>query len=275
MVALTDDDDNEDVHSIRSSSKLSTKIEEEDEDLDIDKEFTDLENEIKGTKSEGTKSELNTKLLDEILKKKQKKIEEQKEKKQQKLNKLKEIKSMSTTLINNKEELKNLEEEYVKKLTETQSTKEASKSKVVAAELKIEELKLKQLCISNIFWKLKQSERVDICFMVDCTGSMRSYIKETKKTVHNMVDRLAKMFPDFKVRVAFVAYRDHSDGVNRIDVHSFSDNIDEFKTFVTKQSASGGGDAPEDIFGGKLFVSMHIRRNQNIKSRNLRLRRID
>lgn len=53
------------------------------------------------------------------------------------------------------------------------------------------------------------------------------------------------------VRVAFCGYRDHSDS-ERFSVLDFVENqqITQFRSFVEKVRAFGGGDGPEDIVGG-------------------------
>ena len=51
------------------------------------------------------------------------------------------------------------------------------------------------------------SQQVDLVFVVDCTGSMHSYIHRIKnKIIHiaNSIRRIA-----FNVRLALVEYRDH------------------------------------------------------------------
>ena len=53
-----------------------------------------------------------------------------------------------------------------------------------------------------------------------------------------------------KVRVAFVGYRDFGDGAQQYSTIDFSENLDIVKTFISKQSASGGNDMPEDVQGG-------------------------
>ena len=86
--------------------------------------------------------------------------------------------------------------------------------------------------------------------MVDGTGSMLAYISEAKTVVHRLVDRLAKRFQDFQLRCAFVCYRDHCDGSDRISVLPFTTDKDAFKNWVTSLKATGGGDECEDVFGG-------------------------
>jgi len=50
-----------------------------------------------------------------------------------------------------------------------------------------------------------------------------------------------------------VAYRDYCD-TNRFEVLGFTEDIQDFKRFVSELKASGGGDAAEDVFGGLAKV---------------------
>ena len=57
-------------------------------------------------------------------------------------------------------------------------------------------------------------------------------------------------YSNFDLRVAFIGYRDFCDKDNRLTKLPFTKNVDDFVKFVGKQSATGGGDPPEDVFGG-------------------------
>ncbi len=52
-----------------------------------------------------------------------------------------------------------------------------------------------------------------------------------------------------RVRVAFVGYRDHCDGQDRIESTDFG-TVEEFKIFLEGVRATGGGDECEDVHGG-------------------------
>jgi hypothetical protein len=175
------------------------------------------------------------------------KLEEQK--KEAKLKQLEELNKMSATLEREKAEREELEKKYRIKLFTNQVTRETSKTELSRAEAKLLELDLKKKRIANIFYELRQAEKVDICFMLDCTGSMASYITEAKSVIHRTIDKLEKKFQYFQLRASFVGYRDHSDGENRITAFNFSEKIDSFKSFVSSVSANGGADECEDIFG--------------------------
>ena len=57
------------------------------------------------------------------------------------------------------------------------------------------------------------------------------------------------------IRVAFVGYRDIKDN-RRFEVKSFTDDINQLKTFISKVKADGGADLPEDMQGG-LKLCLH------------------
>lgn len=145
---------------------------------------------------------------------------------------------------------KKLLDEYNRLKFESVKTREARTSELRNIELRKVKLEERQAKISKLFMDLKNAEKVDICFMVDCTGSMSWYINEAKTVVHRVVDKLGKRFQDLKLRCAFVGYRDHTDGFERVTVLSFTSDKDAFKSWVTTTViAKGGADECEDIFG--------------------------
>ena len=52
------------------------------------------------------------------------------------------------------------------------------------------------------------------------------------------------------MRVAFVGYRDHSDGSERIVSIDLTDDTSSVIAFMNSVNATGGDDECEDIFGG-------------------------
>ena len=52
------------------------------------------------------------------------------------------------------------------------------------------------------------SKFLDLCLILDCTGSMYSWIQRSKDTLHQIIDSVRKENAGLEVRVAFVAYRD-------------------------------------------------------------------
>lgn len=97
-------------------------------------------------------------------------------------------------------------------------------------------------------WAAKHDhQKVDLVFIVDCTGSMGSYIKQTQKNIRNIAEQISKTA--FNVRLSLVEYRDHppQDRSFVTRVHDFTHSVDEMKSWVDGMSASGGGDGPESV----------------------------
>ena len=63
----------------------------------------------------------------------------------------------------------------------------------------------------------KQSqEEVDFAYVLDYTYTMGPYIDQVKKDIQTVVSKMTKNFPQFKLRLACVGYRDWADGDKRI-----------------------------------------------------------
>lgn len=89
--------------------------------------------------------------------------------------------------------------------------------------------------------------KVDLAFIVDCTGSMGSHIKQAQKHVRTIAETVARTA--FNVKLALVEYRDHPPQDNSFitNVHDFTHSLDEMKGWVDGMSARGGGDGPESV----------------------------
>ncbi|UJR19122.1 hypothetical protein I4U23_022252 [Adineta vaga] len=97
---------------------------------------------------------------------------------------------------------------------------------------------------------------VEICFVMDCTGSMGSWIAACKQHIKAIADGIQKEMKekydkDSVLRMAFVAYRDYTDS-NRFDVIDFhqTPNLGPVEAKIASQQASGGADECEDVQGG-------------------------
>ena len=150
-----------------------------------------------------------------------------------------------------------LAEENLKMLNATTSTMTREKLRELEEAIKNENDKRVSTKTLEAFRKkqdvlrkmMRDNSSLDIAFLVDCTGSMGSYIAETKKDIEQIVSSIKETFEN-KVQVAFVGYRDHSDGHKRIECLQFTEDITEFRAFVSGITADGGGDTPEDVLGG-------------------------
>jgi len=95
----------------------------------------------------------------------------------------------------------------------------------------------------------KKEAGIDICFVLDCTGSMGSWINSAKESITNIIQEVTRKC-DRDVRFAIAGYRDHHSqgyGSDAYVVRSFdfTDDPSEAKRNVSKFSAAGGADYPE------------------------------
>ena len=104
--------------------------------------------------------------------------------------------------------------------------------------------------------QLREAASLDLCIALDCTGSMFNYINQLKEHLLEIIDSLARFYPDVPLRVAFIGYRDHCDGNIRLVIEPFTTEVNVVKRLIGSQRATGGGgDGPEDIAGALNVVS--------------------
>lgn len=95
------------------------------------------------------------------------------------------------------------------------------------------------------------SSVLDLAFVMDCTGSMGSYIDQARNNIRTIVEQIvAKESSD--VRLALVEYRDHppQDKTFVTRPHDFTGSVSTMKGWLENCSASGGGDTPEAVADG-------------------------
>jgi hypothetical protein len=63
--------------------------------------------------------------------------------------------------------------------------------------------------VSDARAAVEEAPSLDLAFVMDCSGSMSSYIEVCKSKVMDLVGGVKKQFPTASVRVAFVGYRDY------------------------------------------------------------------
>lgn len=85
-----------------------------------------------------------------------------------------------------------------------------TKSKIHALKLLI-----KYRSIAQTTQLVKESVRIDLLFVLDCTGSMQPMIENVKNTIGEVSERLLQTVGAY-IRVGFVGYRDYGDS----DVYS-------------------------------------------------------
>ncbi len=107
---------------------------------------------------------------------------------------------------------------------------------------------------SEVLGQLELAREVDLCFLVDVTGSMSPYIAGVRDSINDIVDDLLNSSLSENavedLRIAFVGYRDFGDGEKQFTLFPFTDNVADFRDFVAATQASGGANVPEDVCGG-------------------------
>ncbi len=103
---------------------------------------------------------------------------------------------------------------------------------------KVNKIKIKTDC--NL------SNKVDIMFAVDATGSMGDEINYLKSELQNVIERVQKSDDELDIRLGSVFYRDVSDAYLTQSSPLDSD-ISKTVNFIKKQRAGGGGDFPEAV----------------------------
>lgn len=96
---------------------------------------------------------------------------------------------------------------------------------------------------------------VDVCFVMDATGSMGDEIRYLQKELSYFAQNAQKSLPCSKIRISSVFYRDIGDAyVSKSS--DFTDRVDDILGFISEQSAGGGGDFPEAVDAG-LSTAIH------------------
>jgi len=90
------------------------------------------------------------------------------------------------------------------------------------------------------------SDKVDIAFVVDATGSMGDEIGYLKTELENIIDKSSPVLSGTSLNAAAVFYRDNGDAyLTRYT--GFDNSLTATYNFIKQQSASGGGDIPEAV----------------------------
>ena len=118
---------------------------------------------------------------------------------------------------------------------------------------------------------------VDICFTLDCSGSMSFWLSAAKQQIrvrdhllmtsvlHVVLQNISTGISEkirqehvgleLEFRFGIVAYRDYGDSEPHIVFHPLSSNTTAFFSFLALLTASGGSDTPEDVLGALNTVA--------------------
>jgi hypothetical protein len=136
---------------------------------------------------------------------------------------------------------------------------EVEKFKVDKVEVANNGEEEKMVKIANFAEELKDRENyngLDICFIIDATASMSSYIEGSKESIKTIIEDAQKSLKEMQkdedsLQFAVVAYRDHppQDSTYVTKVSNFN-NASNTLDFLKGIDAQGGGDQAEAVMDG-------------------------
>lgn len=93
---------------------------------------------------------------------------------------------------------------------------------------------------------VKPQPQIEVCFVLDTTGSMSGLIAGAKAKIWSIANQLVAARPAPRLKIALLAYRDRGDEyVTRI--FDLSEDIDAVYANLQTFRAAGGGDTPESV----------------------------
>jgi hypothetical protein len=101
----------------------------------------------------------------------------------------------------------------------------------------------------NLSEKAIVTADVDVCFVVDATGSMGDEINYLKEELMDVMLQFQQSAPCSPIRLSSVFYKDYGDDYVTRKM-PFVNRIDDVVSFVSDQYAGGGGDFPEAVQTG-------------------------
>jgi len=88
--------------------------------------------------------------------------------------------------------------------------------------------------------------QIEVCFVLDTTGSMSGLIEGAKQKIWSIANEMATAKPTPHIKFGLVAYRDRGDEYVT-KTHKLTDDLDEIYSKLKTFSADGGGDTPESV----------------------------
>src|SRR5438105_5361650 len=92
----------------------------------------------------------------------------------------------------------------------------------------------------------EKKPRIEVCFVVDTTGSMGGLIEGEKQKIWSIANEMISTKPTPELKLGLIGYRDRGD---EYVVKSFqlTDDIDSIYGHLRDFKAEGGGDEPESV----------------------------
>lgn len=113
---------------------------------------------------------------------------------------------------------------------------------------------------------IKNKKIIDIFFAVDATGSMGDEINYLKAELNNVIERIKQNNPLLEMRFGSVFYRDEGDEYVTRPLDFTTDEA-SLISFISNQSANGGGDFPEAVHSALDIAITQNSWNDNASAR--------
>lgn len=94
--------------------------------------------------------------------------------------------------------------------------------------------------------QVEKDEIIEVCFVLDTTGSMSGLIEGAKRKIWSIANEIAQRKSTPTIRFSLIGYRDHGDAYIT-QVFDITDDLDAIHGELMKFSAGGGGDGPESV----------------------------
>ena len=107
---------------------------------------------------------------------------------------------------------------------------------------------------------------IQLCFVMDCTGSMQDWIDTARDQIQTIIDQTRKEVEQgLTFEVGFIGYRDFGDAEQHISI-PWTRDIDELRQRIRAIRADGGNDCAEDVAGGLMMaVEMFRERTTGVR----------
>ena len=94
--------------------------------------------------------------------------------------------------------------------------------------------------------KTEKKLRIEVCFVLDTTGSMGGLIAGAKQKIWAVANMMISGKPKPEIHIGLIGYRDKSDAYVT-KTYPLSEDIDDIYAKLTAFQAQGGGDTPEAV----------------------------
>ena len=111
---------------------------------------------------------------------------------------------------------------YEEKKGDDSSSEEEVKENLEVFEERLKQVNKDLTRLDPVRKALFRGKSLDVMFIIDCTGSMGSWIEASKKEIKSIIECIRNQYFGIIIRVSIVAYRDHCDGKDISEIFPFS-----------------------------------------------------